>query len=151
MQQFVVPQFIDVEDKIIGPITVRQFVILLVSGGIMFAAYKLADFALFLTIAVITAIFTILFAFIKVNGRPIHFLLLNFIQTLKKPKLRVWDKTLSEGELKNYMQKVEIKPMIKPREKPLVGSSRLAELALIVDTGGMYEGEGTEISRNQEI
>ncbi|KKS92044.1 MAG: hypothetical protein UV69_C0039G0006, partial [Parcubacteria group bacterium GW2011_GWE2_43_12] len=32
MQQFVVPQFIDVEDKIIGPITVRQFIIIMVGG-----------------------------------------------------------------------------------------------------------------------
>jgi hypothetical protein len=31
MQQFVVPQFIDVEDKIIGPISVRQFLTLMVT------------------------------------------------------------------------------------------------------------------------
>ena len=29
MDRFVVPQFIDVEDKIFGPVTVRQFLILL--------------------------------------------------------------------------------------------------------------------------
>ena len=48
MQQFVVPQFIDVEDKVIGPVTVRQFLILLVGGGVLFIAYRLSDFTLFL-------------------------------------------------------------------------------------------------------
>ena len=43
MDQFVVPQFIDVEDKIFGPVTTRQFVILLVAGLVLFVASKLAD------------------------------------------------------------------------------------------------------------
>jgi hypothetical protein len=34
--QFPVPQFTDVEDKIIGPLTVKQFFILLVSAAIIF-------------------------------------------------------------------------------------------------------------------
>ena len=48
MEQFTVPQFIDVEDKVIGPITVRQFIILLFGGGFIFIAYRLSDFVLFL-------------------------------------------------------------------------------------------------------
>ena len=141
MQQFVVPQFLDVEDKVIGPITVRQFIILLVAGGLMFAAYKLADFALFLFEIIIIAAFTILFAFIKINGRPVHYFILNFIQTMRKPKLKLWYKDLTTFELKNKMQEVEAKPVIEPRARPLVGTSKLAELSLIVDTGGIYEGE----------
>ncbi len=39
MQQFVVPQFIDVEDKILGPLTVRQFLIMLVSCLICFLGF----------------------------------------------------------------------------------------------------------------
>jgi len=48
MDQFVVPQFIDVEDKIFGPVTTRQFVILLIAGLIIFIAFKLADITLFI-------------------------------------------------------------------------------------------------------
>ncbi len=50
MAQYVVPQFITVEDKILGPITVRQFLILLVDTGLMFIFYKIFDFSLFLYI-----------------------------------------------------------------------------------------------------
>ena len=96
MQQFVVPQFIDVEDKVIGPITVRQFIILLAGGGLCFIAYTLSDFALFIFWFVVIAILTFFVAFVKVNGRPIHYFLLNIIQTSRRPRLRVWQKLFAD-------------------------------------------------------
>ena len=48
MNQFVVPQFIDVEDKIIGPITTRQFIIMLAAILMDFVAFKLLTFIFFL-------------------------------------------------------------------------------------------------------
>src|SRR3989338_904024 len=100
MQQFVVPQFIDVEDKIIGPITVRQFLILLAGAGASFVAYKLSDLTLFVFEFAIIAFFFFTFAFIKINGKPIHYLLLNLIQTSRRARLRVWKKkTLNKSEL----------------------------------------------------
>ena len=141
MQQFVVPQFIDVEDKVIGPITVRQFIIMLVGAGLIFIAYKLADFALFLLEGITIAMITFVVAFIKVNGRPIHYFLLNFIQTSMRSRLRVWNRTYSDAELKGYSkEKAPVLPT-KIVTKNKVRASRLAELSLIVDTGGIYEGE----------
>lgn len=150
MQQFVVPQFIDVEDKILGPITVRQFIFLIVGGGLMFVEYKLADFTLFIFEGLITLVLTIVFAFLKINGRPIHYLLLNFLQTLRRAKLRVWDKSLIPAELKAYLKKpkAEIVAEPYPTSKKIVGSSKLAELSLIVDTGGVYRGEEEQITDN---
>ena len=40
MDRYNVPQFIDVEAKIIGPITARQFIIMLVACGLTFIWYK---------------------------------------------------------------------------------------------------------------
>ena len=84
--RFIVPQFIDAEDKIWGPITVRQFVLVIVGAFFVFVAYKLSDFALFIFETVIITIFTSLFAFYKVNGAPFHVFALNFIQTFKSMK-----------------------------------------------------------------
>ncbi len=141
MQQFVIPQFIDVEDKVIGPITVRQFVILLIGGGLCFIEYKLTDLALFLVEAAFTALIACVLAFVKINGRPIHYFILNAFQTLFRPKLRVWQKKFTATELKSYWK--EEKSMLPPeiRTKNKVRASRLAEMALIVDTGGVYQGE----------
>ena len=38
--QFVVPQFIEVEDKIFGPVTTRQFVVLLIGGLFVFISFS---------------------------------------------------------------------------------------------------------------
>ena len=140
MQQFVVPQFIDVEDKIIGPITVRQFIIILVGAGVAFIAYKLSDFALFITELIFILAITFGFAFIKINGRPVHYLLLNIFQTSKRPKLRIWNKIFVAvvTDQKDKKKPAESLAVV-PRKQ--VRATRLAELALIVDTGGVYQGE----------
>lgn len=144
MQQFTVPQFIDEEDKILGPVTTRQFIILLVAAGFMFVEYKIFDFSLFLVSALITAGAFMTLAFMKINGRPFHFFLLNLIQSLFSPKLRVWNKNF--GKVENIIE-FDYKNIIKtqpPAAKVRFSSSRLAELSLIVDTFGAYRGEAQE-------
>ena len=140
-ERFSVPQFIDVEDKIFGPITVRQFLIILVTTLLMFLAYKLFDFTLFLIVAITEAAIGGVIAFIKVNGMPFHFFLLNVLQTFRRPHLRVWNKDLDNAEVKSLMN---IKPIPPPpariRKAPLA-ATRLAELTLIVNTGGVYNPE----------
>lgn len=139
MQQFTVPQFIDVENKIIGPITVRQFMIFLAAAILVAGCYPLFDFALFLTIAVIVTIIAFTFAFIKINGRPFHLFLLNLIQTIRRPGLRVWNNRLTEFV---EDRTAEISPVAAPAApQKIYKKSRLAELALIVDTKGRYKGE----------
>ncbi|PIT93506.1 hypothetical protein COU00_03980 [Candidatus Falkowbacteria bacterium CG10_big_fil_rev_8_21_14_0_10_43_11] len=140
MQQFTVPQFIDVEDKIIGPITVRQFVIMLVCMFISAVAYKLSDLALFITLTVLCFGVGGIIAFLRINGRPFHYFILNVIQTLKKPKLRVWNNQLGKEVKELKEEEIEIKQVIKIQPKPLYARSKLAEAALIVDTGGAYQG-----------
>jgi hypothetical protein len=141
MQQFVIPQFIDVEDKIIGPITTRQFIILLGVTIILFIAYKLLTFLYFLAFGIPVFGLGIVLAFIKVNGQPFHFFLLNLIQTMRRPKLRVWNKESTVDELRQYLKKEEVK-IIPPRPvKERMVATKLAELSLIVNTGGVYKGE----------
>ena len=139
MQQFTVPQFIDVEDKIIGPITARQFVIMLGGFLLMALCYKIFAFNFFLFIGLIIFFVSGIFAFMKVNGMPFHFFVLNFIQTLKSPGLRVWNnKLVPEVKIEETEKAVE-EVMAPPKQK--VSTSRLTELSLIVDTQGAYKGE----------
>ena len=137
MQQFVVPQFIEVEDKIFGPITIRQFIILLVAGLTIFLAYRYGDFSLFVTILVFVGGSALTFAFVKVNCQAFHFFLLNIIQTLRRPSLRVWNKTFTKEEL-NYLRKQKIEEVEAPVESKTVKSRHIRDLALIVNTGGFY-------------
>jgi len=152
MQQFTVPQFIDVEDKIIGPITTRQFLIIL--GGFMIIAicYKFFDFSLFLVSAIFMMATMGVLAFVKINGMPFHYFILNFLQTLSRPNLRVWNNTI--GKIETFFEAAEsVKKAPVPVSEPEGGytMSRLAELSLIVDTRGSYHGEEKEKGEMSDI
>jgi hypothetical protein len=87
------------------------------------------------------------FAFVRINGRPFHYFVLNVVQTMKKPALRVWN---SSNPIKDMLMAENIgggkagvvtKPAI---AKQRLVSSHLKELSLIVDTKGVYKGEDEE-------
>lgn len=139
--QFTVPQFIDAEDRIIGPITARQFIILMVVGLIEFALFKLVSFVQFLAIGVPLVAVGGIVAFMKVNGQPFHYFLLNLLQTLKKPRLRVWSKVYSDAQLKELMSQKALPPPVAFTRKEFTAASRLQELTLVVNTGGVYKPE----------
>lgn len=139
MQQFVVPQFIDVESKIIGPITARQFLILLVATLLSALFYRLFHFNTFLVLAVIIFLVAGVFSFAKVNGRPFHFFILNLLQTMRRPRVRVWNHKVIVPEKEDLI--ITKKSDYNPVPKAKYRGSRLAEISLIVDTGGKYKGE----------
>lgn len=140
MQQFTVPQFIDVEDKIFGPVTVRQFLILLVAGLIVFVVFKVADTTLFIITAFAIGVFALVLAFVKINGQSFHYFLLNVVQTIRRPKLRIWDKRYTRQELLDYMKKEEMKEVEVVPVKT-ANPRHIRDLSLLVNTGGYYKPE----------
>ncbi len=141
MAQFVVPQFIDVEDKIIGQVTVRQFGIMMVDALVCVIVYKLLSLAVAIAIDVALLAAGLTLAFARVNGQPFHFFLLNVLQTWRRPMIRVWNKELSDAEI-IALSKVEPPPPAPRRVyKEAPTTSRLSELALMVNTGGVYNPE----------
>jgi hypothetical protein len=137
LTHFLVPQFLDIETKIFGPITTRQFLIMMVAGMIDFIIYKLFLFNTFLVASIaITGILGII-AFVKINGMPFHFFFLNLVQTLKRPRLRLWQK--EEIAALPPAEKAEVKKEF--IAKSLIPTSRLSVLTLIVNTGGAYSEE----------
>ncbi len=145
MDQFVVPQFIDVEDKIIGPVTTRQFVILLTAALIIFVAYKLSDTALFIFLLCLIGGSALILAFVKINGQPFHYFLLNIFQTLRRPSLRIWDRRYSDAELKSIQELHRLPTITKKQTAPQVSRSRIRQLSLTVNTGGYYGPEDKNI------
>lgn len=141
MDQFVVPQFIDVEDKIIGPITTRQFVILLVGILFIFVAYKLADITLFIFLLILIGGATLILAFVKINGQPFHYFLLNIIQTLRRSNLRIWNKVYTNDLLVQIQKEGQQIILEKTKEVPRLSYNRIRDLSLVVNTGGYYKPE----------
>ncbi len=143
MAKVVVPQFIDVEDKIIGPITTRQFIMGVVAGFFIFLSYKFADLALFIIEAIAIVGLYILLAFVKINGQHFHMFALSVVSSVIKAQLRIWKKIQiqksekSEQEESGQDEKQALVSAVKPRAK----SQELSALSLMVDTGGKYRPE----------
>lgn len=141
MMQFVVPQFIDVEDKILGPLTVRQFILILFWAVVGFLGLKLMSFLTFIVFGIVWSAFMFLLAFVKINGRPFHYFILSILQGLRLPKLRVWHKEDTEYEYR-FAAPANVKPKAPVATKQALTASRLTQLSLVVDTGGAYNEEG---------
>ena len=141
MEQFVVPQFIDVEDKIFGPITTRQFLILLSAGLLMFIAFKLVDIGLFIFLALLIGGAALVLGFIKINGQPFHYFLLNIVQTMRRPSRRIWYKSFTKNELIESIKSGKVEMVEAVKEVPRMSYSRIRDLSLTVNTGGYYKPE----------
>ncbi|MDQ5949124.1 MAG: hypothetical protein QG589_250 [Patescibacteria group bacterium] len=98
--RYQVPQFIEIEDKVIGPLTVKQFVYLAGGGGLSFIAYNYLPFVIaILLIGVIVAL-SLALAFYKINNKPfIDFLESGFLY-YTKDRLYIWKKEEKQPEHK---------------------------------------------------
>ncbi len=88
--QYKVPQHIDEEDKILGPLTFIDFIYLLVGGALILFCFVLFDFGLFLFLAIPIALLSAALALIKVQDQPFSRFLVTFLLYLRQPKRRVW-------------------------------------------------------------
>ncbi len=68
--RYQVPQFIEVEDKIFGPLTFKQFIYLAGGGGLCLLFFTLLPIYLTVLLGLPVAAFALALAFYKVNGRP---------------------------------------------------------------------------------
>jgi hypothetical protein len=89
--QFQVPQFIEVEDKIFGPLTFKQFIYLIGGAGACYLAWRL--FPIYISIPVIIAVagLAVSLAFIQMNGRPFILSLESGFYYLLHSKLYLWN------------------------------------------------------------
>lgn len=95
--QYKVPQHIDLEDKIVGPFTMKQFIYLLIAGSIIYAWWNFSNtfidpppMIIFLILAAPVGIIGLCFALLKINDRPFEVFVLNVFKFIFSPKQRVW-------------------------------------------------------------
>lgn len=88
--QFQVPQFIETEDKIVGPLSIRQFIFIAAACGIGIMLYFALQLWLWIIIAVPILLLGISFAFVKVNGQPFSKIMANMMAFYWKPQSYLW-------------------------------------------------------------
>jgi len=108
--QFQTPQFIETEAKIVGPLTLKQFLIVgaAVIGSLMLF-YVLATWLWFIVTCILVG-GAITLALIKINGQSMSIILISAIKFFWQPKLYVWQR-------KNAVKEIEI---VLPKKEPLL-------------------------------
>lgn len=90
--QFQVPQFVEVEDKIFGPLTAVQFVYLVGGGGFLLALWLTVPHWVAILLGGPVALLGAALAFYKINDRPLVNALESGFQYLFRTKLYIWEK-----------------------------------------------------------
>ena len=88
--QFKVPQFLEVEDKIFGPFTFREFIYLAGGGGICFVLYKLLGFWIGSIPIVAVATFSGMLTFYHPNNKPFLDMIEAGAKYIFQSKLYIW-------------------------------------------------------------
>lgn len=114
--QFPVPQFTDVEDKIIGSLTLKQFGIIFGAGVVIFLAYSATKSILVaIFFFVIFGVPALGLAFAKINGRPLYNTIALFVKFLSSPKVLVFHKEVYTAASTSTISDVETKSQTPPQ------------------------------------
>ncbi len=127
--QFQVPQFIEVEDKIFGRLTFKQFLYVAGGGAGSFILYQILPGFIAFPAIVAFAGLSLALAFYKVNERPFVFALQAWFKYQLGPKLYTWHR-----EDKPVKKEADL---VLPKQQPLsidkVSRSKLKDLAWSLD------------------
>jgi hypothetical protein len=129
--RFQVPQFIEIEDKIFGPLTFKQFIYLVGGGGGVFVLYALLPLWLAIIFGIPVAIFSLALAFYKVNNQPFIKVVENAFYYLISNKLYLWKKREVKASPVAAVRKREERPM--PTYMPKLTKNKLEDLAWSLD------------------
>lgn len=140
--QFQVPQFIEVEDKIIGPLTFKQAIY--IAGGVGLGAVCFLTLPLFLAIllAAPAAALAGALAFYTPNNQPFVVMLEAALGYFVRNKLYTWRKVAKPA----LPQKKELdeEDLVTPLLTPKLSESKLKELAWSLD---IHEKMGVSVSK----
>lgn len=133
MGQYKVPQNVETEDKILGPLSIKQFIYIIV--GIMWAFLMWRLFSFFLPLAILLALpitgFMFLLGFGQREGVPFEDYVVAFIRFLVLPRKIEWQKDDAKEVIVHDEKPVEIIEAPKT-----VSQGQLKQLASIIDTRG---------------
>ena len=136
--QFKVPQDVQREDTIIGPLTIKQLLILGVGGGIAYTIYVSLSKNNFIEIwlppvAIISGI-TLAFAFLKIHGLAFYIFLMCFLEYHILPRNRFWIQATGYPFIPPFEEKK--KASVVKKNDSLKKRKTLTELTKVLDTAG---------------
>lgn len=137
--QFAIPQFTDVEDKLIGPLTLKQFLMLLATGGVVMFFYSLFKLnVIFFMFALPAVLLGLGLTFAKFNGRTLFTYIGPMLSFVVSPKTMIYRREGVPVSLSRKKEETKAGPL------PIVediSQNRLRKLAYLLDQKTEQEKE----------
>ncbi len=127
--QYQVPQFIEVEDKIFGPLTIKQFVYLAGGAGLSFVLWRSLPHIFAMPLIGALGGLSVALAFIKINNRPFIFMLESAFMFIIHPRLYIWQVRKTKKKIKEIKKQTSEQPVPIPN----LTKSKLKDLAWGLD------------------
>lgn len=126
--RYQVPQFIEVEDKIIGPLTIKQFVYLVGGAGMSFIVYTYLPLVVAIILIAIIIPLSLALAFYRINNKPFIDFMESAFVFYTKQNLYIWRKEKKEIEPTTTKDSTENQIYV-----PRLSDSKLKELSWSLD------------------
>jgi hypothetical protein len=147
--QFPVPQFTDVEDRIIGGLSFKQFGIVFVAAVLTFAAYTMTkSVPATIGVGIITGLPALALTFGKLNGRPLYSSAGNFIRFLFGAKVYIFHKQAQT--VKEDQAPVKVTQAAAPKD-PKASTVKIKELSYLLQQQASLESTLLERIKENKI
>lgn len=132
--QFQVPQFLDVEDKVIGPLTIKQFLYIIGGAGFAYLTYRFIPFVGFILSLAFLGLSAAL-AFYKFNNKPFVYIIEAAFNYMRNARLYVWHRRERTAEVSMAPDLTNFTPTKSGgvAGNTTSGSSKLNELSWTID------------------
>ena len=129
--RFQVPQFIEVEDKIFGPLTFKQFVYVAGAGGVCVVLFTFLPKFLAILLSLPIAALGLALAFYKVNDKHFINMVEAFLNYTLTNKLYIWRK--EDKPINNKQGTIDNKMPVQQIQVPKLSESKLRDLTWSLD------------------
>jgi len=127
---FNVPQFIDIEDKIVGPLTAKQLGWLALGGVVLLTIWGFFDTETFIIGAIVTVPISITFAFYRPYNQPLNKFIMASFSFMLRPKMYVWKRLPDKID---PIAKAKKEATDKSRSQKKASSQKIEEISRILD------------------
>jgi hypothetical protein len=133
---FQVPQFIDQKPKIVGFLTLPQFLYLAAAALVGYGSFYVFNFFIAIFITAVVGTLGIGFAFVKINGQEFPKVIVSIFGFFWKPRLYTWQRQTAQesvnlGDIENLRNKMSLQ-------------EKLKSVALNITTGKLFKPRDTD-------
>ena len=139
---FNVPQYIEIEDKIAGPLTAKQLLWMFGMGAVMLILWGILETGAFIMASIPVALIFCALAFYRPHGQPLIKFILWGISFAFQPKTYIWRRDYTKKNKTEKKPEASVDSFQKKKEKKEgILAENIADFARTLDSEGRERNE----------